>query len=289
MRPLWISRAFLILKNMAKELPYYKHEPSEWLEGEIQICTDAAIVCFKNLCAGYWLKLGCISYAFALHKYCRKDASILQELINGGIVDLIEDKICIKFLDKQLKEVAEISKKKSENARKRWEKQNDDADAMQMHSKSNAIRRDKIRKEENNIISKDICQNPAEIDEEIPLLETEEIKFSQVKEKKTTHEKIDFEKLLSFYNEMFDRRCRVIPNAVKQKFNARMRDGYTKDNIIHAMVNAKKEKNHKESGYKWLTLEFFSRHDKLDIYGTIANQMPVKQKNSLPQNQEYRE
>ena len=57
---------------MAKELPYFKFEPSEWLEGEIQICSDESISCFINLCSAYWLKLGCISYAFALHKYFRK-------------------------------------------------------------------------------------------------------------------------------------------------------------------------------------------------------------------------
>lgn len=133
---------------MAKELPYYKHEPSEWLEGEIQICSDEAIVCFINLCSGYWLKLGCISYAFALQKYCRRNASILQELIDTGMVDKNGDNLSIKFLDKQLNEVSEVSEKRSKAAKKRWNDANADASAMQVHSKSNAIRRDKKRKEE---------------------------------------------------------------------------------------------------------------------------------------------
>lgn len=128
---------------MAKELPYYKHEPSEWLEGEIQACSDAAIVCFTNLRDGYWIKLGCISYAFALQKYCRRDASILQELIQNGIVDVEGDNIRIKFLDKQLLEFNLLSSKRSDSARKRWV----NANAMQLHSKSNAIREDKIREE----------------------------------------------------------------------------------------------------------------------------------------------
>lgn len=126
---------------MAKELPYYKHEPSEWLEGEIQICSDAAIVCFQNLCSGYWLKLGCMSYAFALQKYCRRDASILQELIDSGIVDKKGDDISIKFLDKQLSEFSNVSEKRSNAAKKRWS----DANALQVESKSNAIREDKKR------------------------------------------------------------------------------------------------------------------------------------------------
>jgi hypothetical protein len=129
---------------MAKELPYYKHEPSEWLEGEIQVCSDAAIVCFTNLRDGYWLKLGCISYAFALQKYCRRDASILQELIDNGIIDLEGDFIRIRFLDLQLEEFNSVSEKRKNAAEKRW----NNANALQVQSKSNAIREDKIREEE---------------------------------------------------------------------------------------------------------------------------------------------
>ena len=137
---------------MAKELPYYKFEPSEWLEGEIQVCSDIAIVCFINLCSGYWLKLGSISYAFALHKYMRKDANVLQELINCNIISVQEDKICINFLDKQLKEFKKVSNKRSEAANKRWKKRSDNqlvnANALQLESTSNAIREEKRREEE---------------------------------------------------------------------------------------------------------------------------------------------
>lgn len=146
---------------MAKELPYYKHEPSEWLEGEIQICSDAAIVCFSNLRDGYWLKLGCISYAFALHKYCRKDASILQELIDNGIVDLEGDDIVIKFLDNQLKEFNDVSEKRKQAAEKRWKNKPLDANALQVESKSNAIREDKSK--EDNIREDNIREDKKEV------------------------------------------------------------------------------------------------------------------------------
>ena len=80
---------------MAKELPYFKFEPSEWLEGDIQLCSFEAQCCFINLSSGYWLKLGDVSYAFALHKYCNRNADVLQELINNEIVTLENDKIYI--------------------------------------------------------------------------------------------------------------------------------------------------------------------------------------------------
>ena len=133
---------------MAKELPYYKHEPSEWLEGEIQVCSDEAIVCFTNLCSGYWLKLGSMTYAFALQKYCRRNPIILQELIEAGVIDKNGDNIIIKFLDKQLNEFNDLSGKRSKAAQKRW----NNANALQVESKSNAIREDK-RREKNIFIA----------------------------------------------------------------------------------------------------------------------------------------
>ena len=133
---------------MAKELPYFKFEPSEWLEGEIQVCSDESIVCFINLCSGYWLKLGNINYAFALHKYFKKDASVLKELIDNKIITLNNDKINVSFLDKQLNEFKEISEKRTSAANKRWENKEDNASALQLHSKSNAIREYKIREKE---------------------------------------------------------------------------------------------------------------------------------------------
>ena len=143
---------------MPKELPYFKFEPSEWLEGKIQICSDKTIACFTNLMAAYWSKSGCISYAFALHKYCRKDKDVLQDLIDNQIIQLDNDDIRIKFLDDQLKDVHELSQKRSQSAKKRWS----NANALHLHSKSNAIRKEKIREDKNNILvdNRPINKNP---------------------------------------------------------------------------------------------------------------------------------
>jgi hypothetical protein len=138
---------------MAKELPFFKFEPSEWLEGEIQVCSYPTVSCFINLCSGYWLKLGRINYAFALQKYCNSNANVLQELIDNKIISIVDDKICIKFLDKQLNEFKNVSEKRTEAANKRWGNKGKDAIALQLECKSNAIREDKIR--EYNIINSD--------------------------------------------------------------------------------------------------------------------------------------
>ena len=188
---------------MAKELPYFKFEPSEWLEGEIQICSDTAIVCFTNLCSGYWLKLGSMSYAFALHKYMRKDANLMQELINSNIIALQGDEISINFLDKQLQEFKKISSKRSESAKKRWKKNADNqevnANALQELSKSNAIREEKIREEDNIIYSEETFLNRWK-DARLHF----DKKPTHIK-KLTTFEKLNFNKLKSDYGkEEFD-------------------------------------------------------------------------------------
>jgi len=142
---------------MAKELPYYKHEPSEWLEGDIQICSDEAIVCFSNLKDAYWLKLGCMSYAFALQKYCRRSSDIVDELISNGIIWIDDsDNVRINFMDEQLNERRKVSDTRKKAAQKRWN-QDKNANALQEDNKidANAMllreeekREEKKRKEE---------------------------------------------------------------------------------------------------------------------------------------------
>ena len=84
-------------------------------------------------------------YAFALQKLCNGDASLLEELEKNGIYDVDNDNVIINFLDEQLNEFQETSDKRRSAANKRWS----NASALQVQSKSNAIREDK--KKEYNI------------------------------------------------------------------------------------------------------------------------------------------
>ena len=77
---------------------------------------------------------------------------------------------------------------------------------------------------------------------------------------------IDWSKMLELYNLIFEKKSKVIPEAVKKKYRARLKEGYTKVDIVNAMKNAKRDQYHKETGYKYCTLEFFSRPDKLDRF-----------------------
>jgi len=136
---------------MAKELPYFKFEPNQWDSGMVQLCSYQSKGIFIEMCCLYWSRLGDLPYALALQKLCNGDASLLQELESNQIYDVEGGNITINFLDEQLNEFLETSEKRRAAANERWK----NASAMQMHSKSNAIREEKRRvdkrKEEKNI------------------------------------------------------------------------------------------------------------------------------------------
>lgn len=96
-----------------------------------------------ELCCLYWSRLGDLPYALALQKLCMGNADLLQELEKNQIYEVIDGKIQIIFLDEQLTDFDELKEKRRKAANKRWK----NASAMQVHSKSNAKREDKIREE----------------------------------------------------------------------------------------------------------------------------------------------
>jgi len=87
---------------------------------------------------------------------------------------------------------------------------------------------------------------------------------------------IDFDSLLMFLNLKTGKNFRIINKATRQKFNARLKDKYTKEDIRNAITNACKDTFHKENGFKYLNPEYFSRSQTLDshafkkINGVIA-------------------
>lgn len=83
-------------------------------------------------------------------------------------------------------------------------------------------------------------------------------------------ESIDFEKLLSFINFSFGRKFKVINQKVKKSYNARIKEGYTKDQITDAINNCKENDYHKEKNYQYCTPEFFSRSEILDKYSNVT-------------------
>ena len=84
-------------------------------------------------------------------------------------------------------------------------------------------------------------------------------------------DKIDFEKLKDFISQKTGRNFRFINKTVKGKYYARLKEGYTKQDILDAVSNAVKSDYHKGENFAYLTPEFFSRSETLDKYSNTNN------------------
>lgn len=81
---------------------------------------------------------------------------------------------------------------------------------------------------------------------------------------------IDFSSLLSFINKSTGRSFQTINDSVKKKFNARLKTGYTKDDIKSAIKNAVNNDYHISNNFQYLTPEFFSRAETIDKYSNLS-------------------
>jgi len=143
---------------MAKELPYFKFEPNQWENGNIQMLSRDDKGLFIDLCSMYWSRLGDVPLKLAIQKLCAGNATALISLCDNRIIAIEDDFIRIDFLEEQLSEFDNISKKNSKNAKDGWDKRrkiNDlserNATALISQCENDAIREDKIREDKNNI------------------------------------------------------------------------------------------------------------------------------------------
>lgn len=241
---------------MSRELPYFKFFTSEWLNGDITLEDYELQGLFINICSYYW------------HKECNVTyEQLIKKFRSNRIVELIDEfmqhdddtnRVYISFLDEQFKEFA-VRKEKLSLAGKKG------AAIKAMHKELttlqpplnnlSTIREEKRREEEENI-REDISVEPS-----------------------TKVDSINFKALLSYFNEVFNKKCTVVPETAKRSFNARIKEGYTKDNIRSAMNNVKTDEFHKEQDFKYATLSYFSRSKTLDTYG---QEKQVKNKKYVP-------
>lgn len=95
---------------------------------------------------------------------------------------------------------------------------------------------------------------------------------------------IDFNKLLKLINDKTKREFKMINDTVKAKFKARIKDGYTKEDILNTINNASKDPFHIEQNFKYLTPEYFSRASTIDKHSSVSKNesKESKQTNVIP-------
>lgn len=97
--------------------------------------------------------------------------------------------------------------------------------------------------------------------------QTDTNKIKEKENKSRYNDAIDWNKLLSFFNDVFGKNNRVFNDANKGKYIARIKEGYSLKDICMAMKRCKADQFHKDNKYKYCTLEYFSRSTTLDKHG----------------------
>jgi uncharacterized phage protein (TIGR02220 family) len=90
-------------------------------------------------------------------------------------------------------------------------------------------------------------------------------------------DKIDFDALILFINKTFGRSFKKASSAVKAKYNARLKDGYTKEDFKTAITNCSKNKFHIDNNFQYCTPEYFSRSEVIDKYSNVTEQEPEQE------------
>jgi len=132
---------------MARDLPYFKFFCSEWNDGDITFEDYDTQGIFINVCSWYWSKECDLDFN-KLYKRFKGYETQLDNLLASELIYNCDGKLCINFLDEQLKEREKLSKQNSVNAKKRWGK---DATAQSSQSDNDAIKKREEKRIEEKI------------------------------------------------------------------------------------------------------------------------------------------
>ena len=128
---------------MAKELPFFRFNVSEWLTGNIAYESYEIQGLFIKVCCEYWNRKNCLTIE-EIKKRTKEDKNI-DYLIENNFLIKKRNKIKIKFLDEEKKQIDDKSLKLSIAGRKGGLRQ---AKGRLKHKEiEKEIERDNIKKE----------------------------------------------------------------------------------------------------------------------------------------------
>jgi hypothetical protein len=111
-------------------------------------------------------------------------------------------------------------------------------------------------------------------------LDAATLDFEISKEQETKSISVDSDWILFKYNEVFNRKIRVISAAVLKKYK-KVFANFTKAELEMAMRAAKEDEFHRSKGLRHCTIEYFSRIDQVDKWLNIANENLEKKESTF--------
>ena len=91
---------------------------------------------------------------------------------------------------------------------------------------------------------------------------------------------VNWDALLSQFNLITGKKMRVVCPKTKKQVTARLKEGYSKQDIVNAITNCFNDDYHKENPH-YLTLEFITRSDKMQKYSQEIIKSKPKQQDRL--------
>jgi uncharacterized phage protein (TIGR02220 family) len=89
-----------------------------------------------------------------------------------------------------------------------------------------------------------------------------------IKDFKTEKEIIHYDRIFNYFKEITGKKIKIFGDKEKAQLKARLKDGFAYEDIELAIKNCFNDEWHKDKKYKYLTLEFILRQDKLSKFST---------------------
>ena len=223
---------------MAKDLPYFKFFCSEWNDGDITLEEYDIQGLFINVCSYYWSN-ECDVTVDKMYKRFKHNKGDLSYLIDNGLIHQDGNSVRINFLDEQQAERVKTSKRNSASGK---------ASAM---AKKLAKAQQKVN-EKSTVVEKSLNENP-----------TNKKRKDKKREDKIS---VDWDKLVIAFNNITKKKSRMVNAKARKQILERLKEGYTKEDLISAITNCYADEFHTQNNHKHLTLEFISRPDKLEAW-----------------------
>ena len=88
-----------------------------------------------------------------------------------------------------------------------------------------------------------------------------------IKERKGKERKVNtYTPFLEKFNTATKRQFKILDDKTKRQLSARLKEGFTEDDILKATGNAYKDEYHQKTSHQYLTPEFITRADKLQRF-----------------------
>jgi uncharacterized phage protein (TIGR02220 family) len=86
---------------------------------------------------------------------------------------------------------------------------------------------------------------------------------------------VNYDRVFDSFKKITGKSIKLFGNKEKSQLSARLKDGFTYEDIELAIKNCYNDSYHKETNHKYLTLEFILRQDKLSKFSTIEESIEL--------------